>query len=79
MGNISDVTVFGEKNPLIGNIICAKVKLIEPRDQKEFAMELKKYCQQKLEKFKVPVKVTFVDEEQFGDRFKKIRAPQKGA
>lgn len=73
MDNIAEVTVFGEKNPIMGNIVCAKVRLIKDEDPKEFSIRLKMYCKKKMQSFKVPVKVLINKEEQFGDRFKKIR------
>lgn len=74
MDGVLEVTVFGERNPLLGNIVCAKVRLAEPRDPQEFADALKRFCAARLDRFKVPVKVTVVDQQHFGDRFKKARA-----
>lgn len=74
MEDVSDVTVFGEKNPITGQIVCAKVSLSKDVDRKKFAIELKKYCRQRLQNYKVPVKVNFADEKQYSDRFKKLRA-----
>ncbi len=73
MENVMEVTVYGEKNPLIGNIVCAKVRTRDEVNADAFAAELKTFCQQRLERYKVPVKVHLIDREQFGDRFKKIR------
>ena len=74
MENVLEVTVHGEKNPLLGNIVCAKVRLVEPQDPQQFTESLKRFCQGRLERFKVPVKVTVLDQQHFGDRFKKARA-----
>lgn len=71
--NIAEVTVYGEKNPITGKIVCAKIRLKEDEDHKQFTINLKKHCRERLESFKVPVKVKFVEEKQHGDRFKKIR------
>jgi long-chain acyl-CoA synthetase len=71
--NVAEVTVFGEKNDMIGTLVCARVRLITDEDKKEFTLLLKKHCKQRLQKFKVPVKVTFDDSEQFNERFKKKR------
>jgi len=73
IGNIAEVTVFGEKNPILGNIVCAKIRLIKDADNKHFITSLKTYCRQKLQPFKVPVKVFIDNEEQFNERFKKRR------
>jgi long-chain acyl-CoA synthetase len=74
MDNVLEVTVFGEKNPLLGNIVCAKVRLKEAQDPQQFAESLKRFCHSRLERYKVPVKVTVLEQQQYGDRFKKARA-----
>jgi acyl-coenzyme A synthetase/AMP-(fatty) acid ligase len=71
--NVAEVKVFAEKNPIIGNIVCAKVRLVNEEEKKQFIMRLKIYCKQKLQSFKVPVKVIIDEEQQFSDRFKKKR------
>jgi long-chain acyl-CoA synthetase len=73
MSNINEVTVYGEKHVMIGNIVCAKVSLNEPEDAKEFIRKLKAHCKLKLQSFKVPVKVFITDEQMYSDRFKKQR------
>jgi len=72
--NILDVTVHGEKHPLTGNIVCAKINLenVVP-DQKIFIKELKSYCRKQMQSFKVPVKIVIVEEELHSTRFKKQR------
>lgn len=71
--NVAEVTVFAEKNPIIGNIVCAKVRLLKEEDKKQFIIRLKTYCRQKLQAFKVPIKVIIDNEQQFSDRYKKKR------
>jgi acyl-coenzyme A synthetase/AMP-(fatty) acid ligase len=73
LDNVAEVTVFAEKNPIMGNIVCAKVRLLKDEDKKQFTLRLKIYCKQKLQSFKVPVKVIIDEKEQFNDRFKKKR------
>ena len=73
MENVSEVTVYGEKNTIIGNIVCAKVKLDNEEIEAEFAPYLKKYCSKKLEKYKIPVKVAISDNIDISERFKKVR------
>jgi long-chain acyl-CoA synthetase len=71
---VEDVTVYGEANALVGQIVCAKVKAAEPIEQAEIARRVKQACRERLDRFKVPVKVRRTDEAQFGSRFKKARA-----
>lgn len=73
MDNVSEVTVYGEKNAILGNIVCATVRLQKKEDQKAFTAQLKKYCRKRLQKYKVPVKIKIVDESLHNQRFKKIR------
>jgi acyl-CoA synthetase (AMP-forming)/AMP-acid ligase II len=74
MENVFEVVVYGEKNPITGNIVCAKVRLKTLESLKEFSIRLKKHCRERLQNYKVPVKVTFTEEEQRSERFKKLRA-----
>ncbi len=70
---VAEVTVYGEKNPIIGNIVCASVRLTKNEDPNVFISGLKKYCHGKLPKFKVPIKINIVDEDLYSERFKKKR------
>jgi len=74
--NVKEVTVYGEKNAITGNIVCAKVSLSNSNgeDQRAFALRLKKYCREKLQNYKVPVRVQVTNEKQHSARFKKTRA-----
>lgn len=72
--NVAEVTVYGMKNPIMGNVVCAKIRLASDEDKKQFTKRLKAYCNEKLLPYKVPVKIKFDDSEQFNDRFKKIRS-----
>ena len=71
--NIAEATVFGEKNPILGNIICAKVKTKDLVDEKQFINELKTYCRSNLKKHEVPIKIKLVENALHGSRFKKVR------
>ena len=73
LDNVEEVTVFGEKNSIMGNIVCAKVKLSQQEDKKQFIRRLKIYCKDQMQSFKIPVKVIIDDKEQHNERFKKIR------
>jgi acyl-CoA synthetase (AMP-forming)/AMP-acid ligase II len=73
---VADAIVFGEKNPITGNIVCAQVLPafeLEDARRKEFIAEVKRHCRQNLQSYKVPVKVSVVNEQQHSERFKKIR------
>ena len=71
--NVAEVTVYGEKNPIIGNIVCAKVRPQKKEDPTKLSLRIKKHCKDRLERFKIPVRITTHDKEQYSKRFKKIR------
>jgi long-chain acyl-CoA synthetase len=73
MDNVEAVTVFGEKNAIVGNIVRAKVKLVQPEDSNDFALRLKRHCRERLKSYKVPVKVEVSSDQQYSERFKKTR------
>jgi len=73
MDNVAEVTVYGEKNSIMGNIVCAKVRLTKNENKKSVISYLKKHCRKRLQNYKVPVKIKIVGEKQYSERFKKIR------
>lgn len=73
MDDVAEVTVYGEKNAIIGNLVCARVRLKEGAERENFARRLKEFCRQKLSEFKVPVRVAIVDDSLHSERFKKMR------
>lgn len=70
---IEDVSIYSEKNPIIGNIICAKIKIKKSLVEKTVLKNVKKLCYEKLDRYKVPVKMFVANEKQHTDRFKKQR------
>ena len=73
MDEVEEVTVYGEKNPIIGNIVCATVRLDKDKDKKEIIYRIKQFCKEKIQNYKVPVKVTVIDKKHHNERFKKMR------
>lgn len=74
LDEIDDVTVFGEKNPIMGNIVCANIKSSNKMDKKILINKIKKYCKQELLPFKVPIRINIDDKDHYGKRFKKLRS-----
>ena len=59
---------------IVGQSFAAvKVREFIENKKKEFTNELKKYCLSKLQNYKVPVKVTIDNNQQYNTRFKKLR------
>jgi long-chain acyl-CoA synthetase len=71
---VADVVVYGEKNPIIGNIVCAKISLINKDfDSQDMILRIKKYCKENLEKYKTPVRILINNTNLHNPRFKKMR------
>ncbi len=77
--NVCDVTVYGVKHPLMGQIVNARVSLHQPEDRIKLSERLRKFCLERMASYKVPVKYTIVSAEaQRSERFKKIRKIETG-
>jgi acyl-coenzyme A synthetase/AMP-(fatty) acid ligase len=72
---IVDVVVYGESNPITGQIVVSKVVPQNKRgiDEKTLALKVRKHCRNRMKSYKVPVKVHIVDTLDYGERFKKKR------
>jgi acyl-CoA synthetase (AMP-forming)/AMP-acid ligase II len=75
MSNVAAATVYGQPHPLMGSIVCARVALLEPEDEGNFSIRLKRHCRELLPTYQVPVKVAVVGRDMIGERFKKLRSP----
>ena len=73
MENVAEVMVSGEKNPILGNIVCAKVRLRRPEDPKDYSRQLRLFCRGRLQSYQVPVRIDVVENALHGERFKKMR------
>ncbi len=71
--NVSDVTVWGEANPVTGQVVAARVSLAQPEDQESFERRLRRFCRGRLADYKVPLVVEIVAGSHHGQRFKKVR------
>jgi acyl-CoA synthetase (AMP-forming)/AMP-acid ligase II len=79
MDNVKDVVVMGEKNPITGQIVTARVNLFAPEELQAFKKRLRAFCGDKLPLFKVPAKIEIVGREQFNARYKRKRQPDAPA
>lgn len=70
---ISDVIVYGEDNRITGKIVCAKISYSGNETKSEIIKKIKRYCREKMEPFKVPVKIEFSQSTFENERFKKNR------
>lgn len=79
MENIKDATVRGERNPIMGQIVVARINLAAPEDRIAVHRRVREFCRSRLEPYKVPVRIEIVEKNQFTGRYKKSRAsPDSG-
>jgi long-chain acyl-CoA synthetase len=71
--NVAEVAVYGEKNPLVGNIVCARIRLKTEYGKADFVGRLKRYCRERMQPYKVPVKINLTNQTQYSERYKKLR------
>jgi acyl-CoA synthetase (AMP-forming)/AMP-acid ligase II len=71
--NVRDVAVFARANPLMGQIVSARINLVNTEPLDAFKRRMRQFCKERLPSYKVPVHVEFTDDAQFGARMKKIR------
>jgi len=73
MKEVGDAVVYGRPNPLMGEIVAAKVVLKEKLIKDEIIKKIKRYCKQKLATYKIPVKIDIVNNLKYGTSLKKKR------
>lgn len=71
---IREARAYGEANALTGQIVCADVVFAESAPvEKEARGEIHKHCAQRLQRYKIPVRIRGVDAPLHSNRFKKRR------
>lgn len=73
---VAEVTVYGQQNAITGNIVCADITPVAPLEssaQQELVSLVKRHCRERLQRYKVPLRVNVVSEHQHTERFKKVR------
>lgn len=75
LAEIDDVLVYGEPNPITGEIVVCDVVVAKGVNlsEKEITKLIRQHCKNKLDKHKIPVKVNILDKIDYTNRFKKIR------
>jgi acyl-coenzyme A synthetase/AMP-(fatty) acid ligase len=70
---VHDCIVFGESNPITGQIVVAKILYSDNLPLTQIKNEIRGFCKNKLEKFKIPAKIILMSEAEYTSRFKKKR------
>jgi acyl-CoA synthetase (AMP-forming)/AMP-acid ligase II len=73
MPNVAEVLVRGVSNPVTGQTICAELILHEEEDLHEFRLRMRRFCKDKLARFKIPTQVRLSEKQFTGKRLKKSR------
>ena len=73
MEGVLEAVVSGEKNPITGQIVKARVKLTSGETVSDFRKRMRDFCRNKIAPYKIPQKVVIASQEMHGQRFKKMR------
>jgi long-chain acyl-CoA synthetase len=71
---VVDVAVYGERNMLTGNIVCADVTTSPDADQNALRLKIKHYCAARSQPYMVPVRINFPRESLHTMRLKRRRS-----
>ena len=74
MEGVLDVVVSGKKNPILGQMVTARINLANGESEKEFVKRMRLFCKGRLQSFQIPQQVTFETTSFTNARFKKLRA-----
>ena len=73
LDEINDCVVQAGSNPITGQMVTASISYSGPKEKKEIKKIVIKHCSERLDSYKVPAKITVVEEVEFSSRFKKKR------
>jgi long-chain acyl-CoA synthetase len=73
MSNVCEATVWGQPNPVTGQVVVARVTLACAEDEASVERRVMRFCRDRLAPYKIPAYVEITAADQHGLRFKKIR------
>ncbi len=73
MDGVEDAIVTGAPNSITGHMVEARVKLSTGETLPEFRRRMQAFCRDRLARYKIPQKVTLVENSLHSERFKKLR------
>jgi long-chain acyl-CoA synthetase len=71
--NVREATVSARPNPVTGQVVAAKITLLDPEDAEAFKRRVRRSCLERLPRHKVPLVVEVVEGPHHSERFKKSR------
>ncbi len=80
MPNVANATVEARPHPIMGQVVQAKISVSEPEDPKAMAERLRGLCNERLARYKVPVRFSQISgDDHHNARFKKVRHNEKSS
>jgi long-chain acyl-CoA synthetase len=73
MDNVADASVRGEASPITGQVVCATIVLVQPESPVAFKQRMRQFCGPRLNPYKIPARVKFVETPLHSHRFKRQR------
>ena len=73
MDEVADAVVVAEQNAMLGNIVKAKIKVMDGYEFKLVKQRVRQHCRQTLPRYKVPQRIEPLLGRVHSARFKKIR------
>jgi long-chain acyl-CoA synthetase len=71
--NVVDASVRGEPHPITGQIVTATVRLASDEPIDRFKVRARRFCRERLEPYKIPVRFRFAEAPLYSARYKRIR------
>jgi acyl-coenzyme A synthetase/AMP-(fatty) acid ligase len=71
--NVVDASVRGEPHPITGQIVTATVRLASDEPIDGFKVRARRFCRERLEPYKIPVRFRFAEAPLYSARYKRIR------
>ena len=73
LDGVEDVAVYSLKHPITGMTVAADIKITTNESLSEFKVRLRKHCANLMPAFKIPSKITLIDDYTHNARFKRMR------
>jgi acyl-coenzyme A synthetase/AMP-(fatty) acid ligase len=73
LDNVCDAVCFGESNPIMGEVVAARVQLEHPEPLAELTKRMRAHARTRVARYKIPVRLEVVDHAVVNARFKKVR------
>src|SRR5437588_868739 len=73
MPEVAEVLVYGEKNAIMGQIVCAAIRLRKSHDERQCHREHRQHRRQRLQEVQIPLQMRLEENAMHGERFKKNR------